>query len=366
MSGSPPPALPFQTRILGTPDDGDIGHDAGTPAPRDFSSLLPATFRTKSDNIRVPSADNIDFFERDLLVQRIENVKRLLWMVGRPMPPRPLHHQLMLQREIVVSEDVEHHLVWAKSKIWVKPLPLYLLDPDFWSSHILSREGIEEARRAELEACARGLLHSYCALVASPIDFKMAKDRGLLPDVVTWDGWKRFTAEVLEHHCYAVVSPRYWYGELRLSRLNKIYNVAMGSPLRGYSRVVAHVMIVDLLSDNFAVLASGLAYAAIVLTAMQVGLATNILADSEPFQQASFGFTVFSILAPLIAGVFIVFAAITMIVANIIATKKYERRRFGEIGVEPPSQSRVRRRPTQAVGDGPVLTSTANPPPAKV
>jgi len=354
---------PFESRILDTTCCGDTSHATGTGG--DFSRLLPATSRTRTDNIIVPRADDIDFFERDLLVRRIDNVKRHLWIVGRPMPPRPLHHQLMLQREIVVSEDVEHHLVWAKSKIWVKPLPLYLLDPDFWSSHILTRKGVEEARRAELEACARGFLHSYCALVASPIDFKLAKDRGLLPDTVTWDGWRRFAAEVLEHHCYANVSPRFWYGELRLSRLNKIYHLAMGQPLRGYSRVVAHVMIVDLLSDNFAVLASLLAYVALVLTAMQVGLATNILVDDDAFQRASYVFTVFSIIAPLFAAVFIFFAALIMILANVVATKKYEQRRFREIGVEPPSQGPGKQKKVQPPGSQPATASSPGSTQAK-
>ncbi|KAH8889911.1 hypothetical protein GQ53DRAFT_621603, partial [Thozetella sp. PMI_491] len=54
--------------------------------------------------------------------------------------------------------------------------------------------------------------------------------------------------------------------------------------------------------DHFAWLASAVVYIAIVLAAMQVGLATKTLADDEAFQSASRGFAAFSIVAPL-AGV---------------------------------------------------------------
>ena len=47
-------------------------------------------------------------------------------------------------------------------------------------------------------------------------------------------------------------------------------------------------------------MATALVYIAIVLTAMQVGLATTKLGHDQAFQQASYGFMVFSILAPLI------------------------------------------------------------------
>ncbi|KAI1385836.1 uncharacterized protein F4822DRAFT_414280 [Hypoxylon trugodes] len=44
---------------------------------------------------------------------------------------------------------------------------------------------------------------------------------------------------------------------------------------------------------------AGTVFIALVLTAMQVGLATDRLKYDERFQQASYGFTVFAILGPL-------------------------------------------------------------------
>lgn len=53
--------------------------------------------------------------------------------------------------------------------------------------------------------------------------------------------------------------------------------------------------------ENFAWLAGTTVYSAVVLTAMQVGLATDALASNNAFQSASYGFTVFSSLGPPIA-----------------------------------------------------------------
>ena len=57
--------------------------------------------------------------------------------------------------------------------------------------------------------------------------------------------------------------------------------------------------------DHSARMASGTIYIAIVLSAIQVGLATSSLKDNTSFQSISYGFTVFSIMGPIIAVLFI-------------------------------------------------------------
>ena len=76
------------------------------------------------------------------------------------------------------------------------------------------------------------------------------------------------------------------YGEFRLARLNWIYRIMQ--------RKIYHKQ------DSRGWLIETLVYITIVLTAMQVGLGTNNLSKNLPFQRASFGFTVFSIMAPVI------------------------------------------------------------------
>lgn len=326
---------PFQVRVLDS---------AANPL-----ESLPATVRTKTDNIAVPAGVDMDFLEREFLVPRLNAVHKHFWLVGRPMPPRPLHAQLTLRRDIIVTENMDLHLVWARNRIFLKPIPEYLLDPDFWTAHLLPQatrstraDGDNRRRLQEVEACVRGFLFTYCALLSYPSDFRIAKERGLVPEAVTWAAWKRLAAEFVSQHCYAAVNARFWYGELRLSRLNKIYRLTMAAPLRGFSTVERKTVLGDLFYENLAVFASVMVYAVIVLTAMQVGLETTALQGSEAFQGASYGFTVFSIIAPLVAVAVITGGSVVLVVSNVLITKAYESWRFKEMGIDGPSRRQTR------------------------
>ncbi|KJZ70124.1 hypothetical protein HIM_10494 [Hirsutella minnesotensis 3608] len=144
-------------------------------------------------------------------------------------------------------------------------------------------------------------------------DFRIAQEKHLLPPEVSWPAWRIFVEQLDTEHVYARVDPRFQYGELRLSRLNKIYAFTQ-TPLRGYVRRWNQYG--TFFHDNFAWLASASLYIVIVLTAMQVGLATQSLGRNDAFQAASYGFTVFSILGPLIAVSLIVIAFCCIFVCN--------------------------------------------------
>ncbi len=193
---------------------------------------------------------------------------------------------------------------------------------------------MQSQRQQQLYSCALGFLFSYTGLIAYESDFKIAQSSNLIPTTITWSNWQTFTSQYLSNHCYATVNPRYWYGELRLNRLNKVYRFKKGFLLRGYSKVGDNAFYEDILRDNFAALAAVLAYVAIALTAMQLGIATDELGHSTAFQRASYGLTVFSIIVPVIVTVFIAFGVLVLVVSNWAATKSYERRRFREMGVE--------------------------------
>ncbi|KAM0425794.1 hypothetical protein ACHAPT_009045 [Fusarium lateritium] len=323
------PSPPFTLQVLetGYPDE-------KRSARQSDAILLPATCRVE-DDIIVPQSDT-DFLERELLVNRLNDIHDFLWICGRPMPPRPLHHQRLLSRDIVICEDIDLHMVWWRNRIFLKPIPAYLLDPDFWRTHISITADPQNitAYRGNLDACARGFLFSYTALIAYRSDYRIAKECGLLPDSVTWESWKALAAQFLENHRYDRVNPRYWYGELRLSRLNKIYSFRKGFLFRGYSRVASHTVYGDLLRDNFSVLAGILGYVVVALSAMQVGLSVDKLQSNDAFQSTSYGLTVFSLIAPLIAAVLIFLFVLVMFISNWRATKAYEKRRFKAIGVD--------------------------------
>lgn len=82
--------------------------------------------------------------------------------------------------------------------------------------------------------------------------------------------------------------------------------------------------------DNLGWLATGTVYIAIVLTALQVGQSTA-LADSAMFQSASYGFTVFSVLCPLVAALMILLVFGYMFVDNFIEAARYRKKRFHSI-----------------------------------
>lgn len=299
-------------------------------------AALPATYRTDGDSLTVPSSTELIFLQQELLVRRIDNVRSWLWICGRPMPPRPLHHQLVIERDIAITENPELHLVWRNKRIYVKPLPEWLLSPRFWET-LRARSGTigSDDDISELIMCARGFLFSYCALITYRSDFTIAVDKGLLPPGITWADWKQLSSQLQQSHSYKLVTPRYWYGELRLSRLNKIYMYARGQLLRGYSTVGGYAVYNDLIHENFAILASLLGYIIIVLTAMQVGLGVERLQTNSSFQNICYGFTVFAIVVPLAGTVVIVVGVLFLFWGHWIATRHYQRSRFKEMGVHP-------------------------------
>ncbi|KAK7928586.1 hypothetical protein PG985_005584 [Apiospora marii] len=177
----------------------------------------------------------------------------------------------------------------------------------------------------ELESAGGQGKERHAALTGHERDFSLALDKNLLPQKVDWADWRRFVAELLAHRIYDGIDERFYYGELRLSRLNKLQYLASGTaympPWNRYG---------DFFRDNFAWLASATVYIAVVLTAMQVGLATS-LATNEAFQAASYGFTVFSILGPLAIMFLLLAAFLCVFVWNWIVTVTFGKRRLSQL-----------------------------------
>lgn len=303
--------------------------------------LLPAAYRTESDDLASPSHPFIVCIKAELDLQRLNRVSRWLWVAGRLAPPHPLHHQLLLGRDIFVTEQMDMHLVWTTGRIFIKPIPRFLLEPRFWTEHLRceqhcscsgdggqSRGSAQECERRRLWKCALGFLFSYAALIRHESDFLLAKEKHLLPEVIEWPDWISFVKELGTEHIYPDIDPRFYHGELRLSRLNKLHRLSQ-TPLHGY---MDHWnQYTTFFRDNFAWLAGTTVYIAVVLTAMQVGLATNALADNDTFQSASYGFTVFSILGPLICAGLIALTFCLIFIYNWSMTITNKRKRLEHI-----------------------------------
>ncbi|KAK0704076.1 hypothetical protein B0T26DRAFT_865314 [Lasiosphaeria miniovina] len=397
LSAARPPA-PFSVNILIPNDDcdGDDVDDGGGynnrnargQAKRQLKShqdellmdQFPASYRSDGDDLHAPTVPNAGLILRELDVRRLHDIVHLLWLAGRPVPPRPLHYQLSVGRDIVVRELMETHLVWGSGHIFVKPIPRYLLNPRFWALHLScdpciapgGRDGEEPGVAAasaggaaaatttattitapcnntnnaipccqqhrHLRQCALGFLLSYVALVVHESDFAIAKDRRLIPEEVTWPRWRTFVRQILAGGGSAnglygdagAVAPRFIYGELRLNRLNIILFALRGPLSAGFMPTWRTYG--SFLRDNSAWIIAATAYIVVVLSAMQVGLSTDRLADDASFQAASYGFSVFSILVPIAMFLLLVLFSAFLWIYNSARTRQFERHRARVLG----------------------------------
>ncbi|KAF4833819.1 hypothetical protein CGCTS75_v003821 [Colletotrichum tropicale] len=104
-----------------------------------YASLLPAAYRDAHENLIDLSASEttmLECIDKELNLKRLADVHDWLWLAGRPNPTRPLHYQNLLARQIQVTEQIDMHLVWSKSKVWIKPIPRLLMKPRFWQDYL--------------------------------------------------------------------------------------------------------------------------------------------------------------------------------------------------------------------------------------
>jgi hypothetical protein len=262
---------------------------------------LPAAIRDGESLLQL--GDELPRYLRlDLKTPKLDQIHSHLWLAGLPRCARSLHRQKLLGRKILITEDVNEHLVWVEERFFVKPLPQYLLSFEFWTKNLCAN--------VELHKSACGLLLSYAWLVCQESDYRIATESGLLPKGVEWQQWTALIADFLSHmdlHSLKDVSDRYKYGELRLTRLNKIYRLLVLSPRNFvYGYMSASTWYKSFFSRNFAWLLAVFAYLTIILSALQVGLATTLLQENDAFQSASYGFAVTSVVAVAVS-VFAIF-----------------------------------------------------------
>ena len=265
------------------------------PAPK-YDTLLPAIYYTEDRTALIPEDDVPAFLSHDLDVARLNHIHKKLWLAGRLMSYHSLCRQKMMKREIIIIEQADLHLTWSESTIFVKPFPRYLGDHDFWIVHLCQDD--------ELYRSACGFLFSYTWLIGRESDFNFGRELGLVPQM-PWTQWRAYIQDIrrtIDAEPLDQINHRYLYGELRLPRLNWIYRFygrrQDRSLIRGYiynDRTYSSFFI-----RNFAWIFVVFIYTTIVLTAMQVGLATERLQSSGRFQDASYGFAIFSIVVPLI------------------------------------------------------------------
>ncbi|KAF8536093.1 hypothetical protein BDD12DRAFT_891035 [Trichophaea hybrida] len=203
------------------------------------------------------------YLHKNLNVDILNDLHRHLWWAGRPDNIRPLHQQGALQRTIVVNERSFLHLLWYEGTIYIKPLPAYLLSATFFAEYI---EGDEK-----LWELALGFLRSYTKLIQYPVDLKLAKEKLLVPEDLKWETWSQLAAHFL-HVPDKDINKRYYYGELRLARVNHAHRYCYDFPHTYYSPYVTYN---QFFMQNFGGLFLVIVYISVILTAQQVLLATD-------------------------------------------------------------------------------------------
>ncbi|KAF1921217.1 hypothetical protein BDU57DRAFT_488758 [Ampelomyces quisqualis] len=248
-------------------------------------STFPASFRPQN-SLYDPREHPNAFLKADLQITKLSTIQPSLWLAGLSRPARPLHRQKLLGRTILLTECADEHLVWHKANIFIKPLPIYLLDDKFWQTFLCPDE--------QLFANATGLLLSYIWLVASTTDHAIAVEERIFPASVAWESWCNIVRDVLRNmeSLTTHINPRYYYGELRLSRLNTLYRFNLST--LSWRRVVFGFMATptwytQFFERNFSWILAAFIYISVILSAMQVGLATWKLQNNVPFQNLSFG-----------------------------------------------------------------------------
>lgn len=175
-----------------------------------------------------------------------------------------LHHQKSRNRKIIVDQHPGLHLLWYYETIFVKPIPAYFYSNAFWKY-------IENADKEIYMACL-GFARSYYFLIQFEIDFLEACNLNLIPkkegdEFPTYQEWCEFI-EPFAHVGDENVNRRYHYGELRMTRINRVAifkgSLAYFHLYPQWGSYLAHIL---------APLITAFAVCSVVLNSMQVSLA---------------------------------------------------------------------------------------------
>lgn len=299
--------------------------------PAAFNDLFPLARELQP--LRIEHRDEVHRFLRAFLdLSRFNGIRKILWLIAVHGAPRSLYYQKFLRREIVIAEELDLHLVWAKSRIFIKPLPDFLLNYDFWEAHI--------SCEPQLHRAACGLLYSYCGLIRFAYDLHVAQECHLVNESLDYRAWTKFARTILPNlnpKDSTTMDTRFQYGELRLHRLDTIYRYSpnkfsLSSILQGFPHALTESYVPFMEQYNNAVSAFGVIV--IILSAFNVSLSAHSQSPDYDLQQAAYGFALFTmILCATVIGLFLVLPLISLlatIYGSIITRKRLAKIREDE------------------------------------
>lgn len=325
---SPTIAVPFPPEaelVEWNPDS--KGHPGG------LADSLPCVFVDfDTDEILLTTRHVPLFLKQDLDLSRLSEAYPYLWWAGRQGPARSLQRQASsLGRTICPTERADLHLVWCPTtaRLFLKPLPAYLLSHWFWTTYIIHNQN--------LAASARGLLLSYVWLLRSETDWRLAQQSHLLPLGVSWPRWRTLVESLLDVHnpgcvdanSLAGVHKRFHYGGLRLNRLDHIIRfmppLSLGNLLWGYGGA-RHPTYSDFFQRRFRWIILAFAFCTTILSALQVALATDTLATSAAVQKLSYTVTILCLAAVAVIILVVTVLYVTLFVFNVSHTVRHKTR----------------------------------------
>jgi hypothetical protein len=193
------------------------------------------TYLPGNPAVSLRPGDVVAYITRELQTPLLDNLYPQLWWVARKCGESisALHVQRIRGREIVPCEDPRLHLMWKYDRVFIKPLPSYLLNHSVWTEYLScpceNDEGAshspfggyspKDLTRPYIRSIALGFVRSYSLLIQHHADFVLAKESHLIPTNIEWIQWQIF---INNFRCLGdeVVAKRYHYGQLRLSRLD--------------------------------------------------------------------------------------------------------------------------------------------------
>ncbi|KAF7502207.1 hypothetical protein GJ744_006444 [Endocarpon pusillum] len=225
-----------------------------------------------------------DFLTSELSTPLLDELYSCLWLVARRCGKSidSLHRQKVKTREIVANEDANLHLVWHYNKIYIKPLPLCLLNYDFWTTYLPLQADSTSSEKGTFairpvppspvfdRAVAVGFMRSYALLVRHHVDFILARESHLFPAELDWVKWSEFIAH-FRNIKDEDVAKRYHYGQLRLLRLNWVVRLFRpSSATTWWFYEIPHWSTAIYVERALAPLLFGFASLSLVLSAMQI------------------------------------------------------------------------------------------------
>ena len=263
-------SLPFSKTVQLCNDLDTIEGHPSDDTSEMFPHILPGQPSVKlSDLVRLKT-----FLEEEFWAHDLESMARFLWVMTTPSSANvnSLHQQRVKGREIIITEDPRLHLVWIHDRIFIKPIPVYLMSRAFWDIFILNENSTLGIRRGAIRKAALGYLRTYVYLIRRQSDFFIAQQESLrlIPQQISWTQFCHFISEVSRIKDDDV-SQRYHYGELRLTRLN-FYTKLF---LRKFYYERVHGQYGDYFAGLYGPMLFIFAIASTILNTMQVEMATE-------------------------------------------------------------------------------------------